>query len=124
MSQFRRSRITTPTTTQGPLVERAFTMSKDATMGRKPHAGHTDRAWRAMCKRVLASSNLCGICGEPIDFNAPPRTPLAPSVDCIVPVSHGGSTTDRTNLRPAHFGCNSKRGNDPAPPALPHTRDW
>lgn len=36
--------------------------------------------------------------------------PLSPSIDHIIPVSEGGHHL-RTNVRAAHFGCNSGRGN-------------
>lgn len=54
----------------------------------------------------------CHICEKPIGKRA------AVSVDHVVPKSEGG-TNDIENLRPAHRGCNSKRGNKPWPNPIP-----
>ena len=52
-------------------------------------------------------------------------------VDEIVPVSKGGSPTDRANVAPAHRICNQRRGNrdlaGPGPGArapIATSRDW
>lgn len=58
-------------------------------------------AWRKVRARVLARSDICGICHKP----------GADSVDHVVPISLGGSLLDIRNLRPAHLECNSSRGN-------------
>jgi 5-methylcytosine-specific restriction endonuclease McrA len=52
----------------------------------------------------------CWICHEPIDWSAAPRTPRSYSTDHVTPTSHGG-TDAMSNLRTAHYGCNSSRGN-------------
>lgn len=61
----------------------------------------------------------------------PPRAwhPTSASVDLIVPQSRGGRDDDPQNLRAAHFGCNSARGNRtsarPAQSTVDVTsRDW
>ena len=51
-------------------------------------------------------------CGLPIDFDAPPRSFLAPSIDHFVPVdNHGDHVAD--NLTAAHHGCNGIKTNQP-----------
>lgn len=50
----------------------------------------------------------CSLCGHPIWHSGHDKQAL--TLDHIVPVSRGG-TNDANNLRPAHRGCNSKRGN-------------
>lgn len=62
--------------------------------------------WRRICER---DGYVCGLCLEPIDPTLPSRNRMAPSVDHIVPLALGGSDDD-ANLRPAHIGCNSRRG--------------
>lgn len=58
------------------------------------------------------SDDLCELCGGPIDFEAPPRSRRAPSVDHIVPLHMGGDPLPPLEeLRLAHFGCNARRGN-------------
>jgi 5-methylcytosine-specific restriction endonuclease McrA len=67
-------------------------------------------AWQQVCKQVLRPGSICAICFDPIDFNAKPRTRWSGSVDHIVPIVHGGSPLDLSNVRAAHYGCNSSRG--------------
>lgn len=56
-------------------------------------------------RQVLARyGRMCWLCGEPGSRTA----------DHVVPRSAGGGD-DLGNLRPAHRGCNSARGNTPAP---------
>ena len=60
---------------------------------------------RAMLKRrqvLEVYGNICWLCGNPVDG--------LPSADHVIPRSKGGSD-DIENLRPAHAGCNSRRGN-------------
>lgn len=76
----------------------------------------------------------CKFPGKPLDFDGPPRGPLAPTVDHIVPVSltEGWSDADRRAalndpryMRPAHYGCNAARGNRrEATRRHRPTRDW
>lgn len=70
--------------------------------------GHRRRLARA---DVLATEELCGICGQPVDKTLHFRDPGAPEVDEIIPVSLGGSPLQRENLRLAHRVCNQRRGN-------------
>lgn len=96
--------------------------------------------WRArnevlrIVRARAANGETCAICGAPFDTAAPRfvtrpdgRRVLAPwSVECdeIVPVSLGGSPTDRENVRPVHRICNQRRGNGAraagAAPAVHH----
>lgn len=58
---------------------------------------------------AYAYAYKCQICGGLIDLSrkAPHRESLA--IDHITPQADNG-TNDHANLRPTHFGCNSKRG--------------
>jgi 5-methylcytosine-specific restriction endonuclease McrA len=91
-----------------------------------------DYAYRKVRERILRNSELCHLCGEPLDFAAPPRSPWAPSVDHIFPVSAMRDAdpqaarllgADASNLQAAHVSCNSKRGAGREP--RPHiSRSW
>lgn len=83
------------------------------------------RAW------LGAQGMPCHICGQPIDYSLPAGDPMSFEVDEIVPVSKGGSPTDRSNVAPAHRICNQRRGNrdlaGPGPGArapIATSRDW
>lgn len=72
----------------------------------------TGRPRRRAVAHIHATQPLCWLCGYPIDDTLDrQRHPLGASVDEIQARSHGGSTTDHTNLRRAHRICNSSRGN-------------
>lgn len=51
----------------------------------------------------------CHLCGRPVDRQAHVPHPLAPTRDHVVPLSLGG-THEPTNVRLAHFSCNTKKG--------------
>jgi 5-methylcytosine-specific restriction endonuclease McrA len=83
------------------------------------HPGRQGNAyWRARAK-VLAAATHCYLCGLELDFDAPPRSRWSPSVDHVVtlkqlrqfdPETRRKMATDPANMRPAHYGCNSRRG--------------
>lgn len=78
-------------------------------MPRSPgRAGHR---WRQTRAAILAVSTHCALCHEPLDFTARPGSSRSPSIDHIRPLGRGGDPLNPANLRPAHFGCNSARGN-------------
>ena len=64
-----------------------------------------DVLWR----RVRALGRPCWICGLPIDYGAPSKTPLSFELDELVPVSKGGDPADMANTAPAHRCCNQWR---------------
>ena len=60
-------------------------------------------------KRILATQNICGICGKPVDFSLKPPHPMAPTIDHIIPVSKNGHPSDIENLQLAHWICNRQK---------------
>lgn len=54
----------------------------------------------------------CHLCGEPVNTDGPWNHDMHPSLDHLIPRSHGGSD-DPDNLKTAHRVCNSKRHNTP-----------
>lgn len=48
----------------------------------------------------------CGICGDRVDMKLKHPDPGFPSLDHIVPVSHGGDDLDPANLQLSHLRCN------------------
>jgi 5-methylcytosine-specific restriction endonuclease McrA len=79
--------------------------------------GRTGYAWRQARKRVLVPGCVCHLCGHPIDLTIRwdpdhPDTGYG-TVDHIVPLSRGGDPLDPNNQAPAHYGCNSRKGNRP-----------
>ena len=62
-------------------------------------------------QRVLASEDVCHLCGQPVDKTLPHLNPWSAVIDEIVPVSQGGSPFDRANVHLAHRRCNSIRSN-------------
>jgi 5-methylcytosine-specific restriction endonuclease McrA len=66
--------------------------------------------WQRVRLEVLRGATHCTLCHRLLDFNAPPRSAWAPSVDHIVPIALGGRAFARSNLRAVHYSCNSSRG--------------
>lgn len=57
---------------------------------------------------------ICHLCGYPIPRDADhQRDRYGYTVDELIPRSAGGSTTDPSNLAPAHRWCNSYRNDQP-----------
>lgn len=50
----------------------------------------------------------CFLCSKEIDMNARVGKPMSPTLDHVLPRSHGGSS-DWFNLAPAHAICNHKK---------------
>src|ERR1017187_9091751 len=46
-----------------------------------------DRQWRNTRRRGVAGAQSCAICAKPLDWDAPPRSRWAPSVDHVLPIS-------------------------------------
>lgn len=65
----------------------------------------------------------CHLCNEPVpqdlEYSHDTYNPLYPSLDHIVPRSHGG-TDEPSNLRLAHTQCNSQRRDSPITPRGRH----
>ena len=74
----------------------------------------------AIRARWRAIGAPCAICGKPIDYSLGMVVdkatgkrrvhPMAFVVDEIVPVKYGGDPLAFDNTRPAHWICNSRRG--------------
>lgn len=52
----------------------------------------------------------CGVCGKKINPKLKFPNPKSKSLDHILPLSKGGNHVS-DNIRPAHLGCNSSKGN-------------
>jgi len=83
------------------------------------------RRWRELQAQVVASSDVCWLCGQLVWRNVKATHPMAPSADHVLPVdTHPELEFEWSNLRVAHYGCNSARGNR-APWKPPETsRRW
>lgn len=71
-----------------------------------------DKVWQEVRKRAIASKDpICALCGNPIDMEAPAKTPMSCEVDHIIPVSRGGAAYDIDNLQLTHMKCNRQKSN-------------
>ena len=89
-------------------------------------------------KRILATQNVCGICGKPVDFTLKYPHPMSATIDHIIPVNGPGGLrghpSDLSNLQLAHFSCNRQKSDkifkNPSEPKilgnrnLPQSMDW
>lgn len=75
----------------------------------------TDQRYLKARKKILATAEICAICGQPLHPELKYPHPLSSTVDHIVPVARGGSNYDPANLQAAHLICNVKKS-DSLPP--------
>lgn len=87
-------------------------------------------------KKILATQEICALCGKPVDKSLIFPHPLSPTVDHIIPVDKGGHPSDLGNLQLAHFNCNRQKSdklvatkNEGSPRVvdnrnLPQSMDW
>ena len=85
-------------------------------------------------KRILATQNVCGICGGIVDKSLRYPHPQSAVIDHVIPISRGGHPSDIDNLQLAHWCCNRQKadklipesgGTVPAPNRdLPLSTDW
>lgn len=84
--------------------------------------GRAGRRWRQLRALVLSRSNICGICGKPIDMTLSGRAPMGPTVNHRRALVLGGKPYDLDNLEPAHNRCNAGAGPLEVPPV--RSRQW
>lgn len=60
-------------------------------------------------RRIMATQDICGICGNPIDPELKYPHPMAGCVDHIIPIAKGGHPSDIANLQKAHWYCNRQK---------------
>lgn len=76
--------------------------------------GKGHRAYRrqqaALKRRTREDDLACWLCGEPVDTTLPATDRMSFTADHVEALGNGGHLV-RNELRPAHRGCNSRRGN-------------
>lgn len=60
-------------------------------------------------KKILASQEICALCGKPVDKSLKYPHPMSATVDHIIPLAQGGHPSDISNLQLAHFCCNRQK---------------
>lgn len=60
-------------------------------------------------KKLLATQDVCAICGKPINKKLKYPDPLSATVDHIIPIDKGGHPSDMNNLQLAHLSCNRQK---------------
>lgn len=88
-------------------------------------------------KKIIATQDVCGICGKPVDKSLKWPHPMSACVDHIIPLEKGGHPSDISNLQLAHMCCNRAKSDKIVQPRadteqeevlsnrlLPHSMDW
>ena len=74
------------------------------------HTGAFRTAYDKNRKKVLASADVCYLCGLPLDKSIKDKSnPMFVEVDHIVPLKKGGHPSDLDNLAAVHKICNRKK---------------
>ena len=76
---------------------------------RADHTGQHRTTYEKNRKRILATQDICGICGKPVDKSLKSPHPLSATVDHIIPIAKGGHPSDIENLQLAHRNCNRQK---------------
>ena len=77
---------------------------------RLDHQGEFRTAYEKNRKKVLASAEVCYLCGQPLDKSIKDKAnPMFVEVDHIVPLKKGGHPSDIDNLAAVHKICNRKK---------------
>ena len=76
---------------------------------RPDHDGTHRLAFERNKRKLLASQNICGICGQLVDKRLKYPHPLSPCIDHIIPIDRGGHPSDIDNLQLAHRCCNRQK---------------
>src|SRR5574340_410963 len=120
-----------PSTLPIPRSLAVSTLDRDITVGgaRRKRSGTTrftnsselsrTYQWRRLAKsfklHCRSVGEHCWLCGNAIDYDAPPNTPESFETDHYIPVVVDPSLAlSRSNLRASHCGCNRRRGADDA----------
>jgi len=90
--------------------------------------------YEANRKIILATRDICAICGKPVDKTLKSPHPWSATIDHIIPIAKGGHPSDMENLQLAHRCCNRQKGTQIAPDIpkadvdpnrdLPQSMDW
>jgi len=78
---------------------------------RPDHDGSHRLAFERNKKKIMASENICGICGQPVDKTLKYPHPMSPCIDHIIPIDRSGHPSDISNLQLAHWKCNRAKAN-------------
>ena len=79
-------------------------------MNRPDRTGAHRSQFAANKKIILATQELCAICGQPVDKSLKSPDPMSASIDHIIPIFKGGHPSDLSNLQLAHRACNRAKG--------------
>lgn len=78
---------------------------------RPDHDGTHRLAFERNKKKIMASQNICGICGQPVDKRLKYPDPMSACIDHIIPIDRSGHPSDINNLQLAHWKCNRAKAN-------------
>ncbi|WP_416382337.1 HNH endonuclease [Nocardia transvalensis] len=93
-------------------------------MSNKSNKGLNHRAYVRATKKLRKESQVCWICGQPIDVTLPHTDRMSWTADHVTPRSLGGHLLGE--LRAAHRACNASRGNraNTLADRMPTSRAW
>ena len=85
--------------------------------------GEHKTAFRKNKKIILATQDVCALCGAPVDKTLRAPDPMSPNVDHIIPIAKGGHPSSLENLQLTHRWCNLHKGDRLCVPGMKHNCD-
>ncbi len=61
-------------------------------------------------RHILATQEICALCGKPVDRSLKFPHPMSATIDHIIPIQKGGHPSALDNLQLAHLVCNQTKG--------------
>jgi 5-methylcytosine-specific restriction endonuclease McrA len=82
--------------------------------------------WKVLCAHLRPLlPPICHICGKPIDRLLPARHRLSWTLDHVISIKERPDLAlEPSNLKPAHWGCNSAKGAGKARVRAKNSRPW
>ena len=78
-------------------------------MAEKKFDRNSDARYVKNRKKILATAEICAICGQPLHPELSYPHPLSTTADHIIPIARGGHPNDLDNLQAVHLMCNIKK---------------
>lgn len=114
LTETKRKALRSSRASLSPSGRRLFVPSPSQNMQKNLRADHDGPhrvEYEKNRRKILATQDVCGICGKPVDKALPWPHPMSACIDHIIPIDRGGHPSALGNLQLAHMACNRQKSN-------------